>query len=171
MSARVSSDVSSSNSGSGGSTYSQLLLSSASASADVSVTRTHVTPDASEGESVVLLLLSLVSSLLSSAASAVAGAAFSSLTGSTTDSSVLAFSFSASAACFSSSSRSFSCYSRQQINPNVVRQATYLLFQLALFGFALLLELFTELALGYDPSCCALSCVLWSGLVFEKVYK
>ena len=115
------------NSGSGGSTCSQLLLSdsaSASASADVvsvsvSVTCTHVTPD-SEGEPGVLLLLLPLSSLLLSAlssaaaeddvASAFAGAVFSSLTDSTTASSVLAFSFSASAAArFSSSSRSFSC--------------------------------------------------------------
>ena len=57
------------NSGSGGSTCSQLLLSdsastSASADVSVSVTRTHVTPE-SEGEPGVLLLLPLSSLLLS----------------------------------------------------------------------------------------------------------
>ena len=48
---------------------------------------------------------------------------------------------------------------------------THLLFLLAFLGFALLLELFTELALGDDPSSCTLRRGLWSGLIFEKVYN
>jgi len=116
-----------SSSGSGGSTCSQLL--SASASAEVSsVTLTHVTP-VSVGVSVPLL--SLASSLVldsspvaeedseASEVSAATGAAFSSFTGSTTESSVLAFSFSASAsasaALLSSSSLSFS-YTEERIS-------------------------------------------------------
>ena len=127
-----------SNSGSGGSTCSQLLSTFASASgsasasastsvsAEVSVTLTHVTP-ASEGVSVSALLPSLVSPVLafspaaSEEALAATGAAFSSLTGSSTESSALspsalAFSFSASAssALLSSSSLSFSyIYSKE----------------------------------------------------------
>jgi hypothetical protein len=115
-----------SSSGSGGSTCSQLLSTSVSTSAsasasastsvsvEVSVTLTHVTP-ASEGVSVPALLLSLASPVFASSpaaseeASAATGAAFSSLSGSTTESSALAFSFSASAsALLSSSSFSFS---------------------------------------------------------------
>ncbi len=49
------------------------------------------------------------------------------------------------------------------------QNAAHLLFHLAFFGFALLLELFTKRTFGYDPSCCTFSRGLWSGLIFEKV--
>lgn len=52
---------------------------------------------------------------------------------------------------------------------NIESAGTHLLFLLAFLGFALLLELFTELALGDDPSSCTLRRGLWSGLIFEKV--
>ncbi len=173
---------SNSSSGSGGSTCSQLLSTSGSASAsasasastsvsvEVSVTLTHVTP-ASEGVSASLLLLSLASPVLASSptvpeeASAATGAAFSSLTGSTTESSALVFSFSASdsAALLSSSSFSFSyTYNNQHLIPLYEFTQTHLFFLFALFRFPFFLELFAQLSLGYHPSRRTFSCRFWS---------